>query len=186
MPTDTAVSQTNLQCRQAEEHAVYCPESTFYQKQSTTLTSLTQCGYVICICTIYVTFPHLLVLYLSTGDLIGLGLLIFLQLLGILHLLPLCLIKVALQKHMYCYAVQRGKLYLCMCTQISKLPSRIKLPLKIVLAWCFSSNIANGEKQPRHCLTLQTAKRLKNKVPPSSQCLQQCLAPNKPQQSHKD
>lgn len=52
-----------------------------------------------------VTFPHLLVLYLSAGDLIGFGLLIFLQLLGILHLLPLCLIKVALQKHKHYWIV---------------------------------------------------------------------------------
>lgn len=50
---------------------------------------------------VHVTFPHLLVLYLSAGDLIGFSLLIFLQLLGILHLLPLCLIKVALHKHTY-------------------------------------------------------------------------------------
>lgn len=133
---------------------------------------------------VYVTFPHLLVLYLSAGDLIGFSLLIFLQLLGILHLLPLCLIKVALQKHIYCYTTQRGKLCLSMCIQISQLPGRIKLPLKIVLASCFSS--CQQPKQPRHNFTLQMAKRLRNKVPSSSQCLQQCLVPNKPQHSYKD
>lgn len=68
---------------------------------------------------VYVTFPHLLVLYLSAGDLIGFSLLIFLQLLGILHLLPLCLIKVALQKHIYCYTVQRGKLFACVHTDFT-------------------------------------------------------------------
>lgn len=46
-----------------------------------------------------VTFPNPLVLYLSTGDLIGLSLLILLQLLGVLHFLPLRLVQVALQIH---------------------------------------------------------------------------------------
>lgn len=46
-----------------------------------------------------VTFLDPLVLYLGTGDLIGLSLLIFLQFLGILHLLPFGLVQVTLSVH---------------------------------------------------------------------------------------
>lgn len=49
-----------------------------------------------------VTFLDPLVLYLCSGDLIGLRLLIFLQFLRILHLLPFCLVQVALPVHKYC------------------------------------------------------------------------------------
>lgn len=42
------------------------------------------------------TFFNPLVMYVSTGDLISLSLLIFLKFLGILHLLPLSLIQITL------------------------------------------------------------------------------------------
>lgn len=45
------------------------------------------------------TFLNPLVLYLSASDLICLRLMIFLQFLGILHLLPLRLVEITLQIH---------------------------------------------------------------------------------------
>lgn len=57
-----------------------------------------------------VTFLNPFVVYLSSGDLIGLSLLIFLQFLGVLHLFPFCFIQVALAVHKkHCAALLREK-----------------------------------------------------------------------------
>lgn len=98
---------------------------------------------------VYVTFPHPLVLYLCSGDLIGFGLLIFLQLLRILHLLPLCLIEVALQKHKYCYIIrEENSLNLDTCRRYNyqvENTTASENSLVLVFFFFFLSNVANGK-----------------------------------------
>lgn len=123
---------------------------------------------------VYVTFPHPLFLHLCSGDLIGFGLLIFLQLLRILHLLPLCLIEVALQKHKYCYIVrEENSLNLDTCRRYNyqvENTTASENSLVLVFLGLFFVKCCQRQKPPRRYFTLQMAKRLRNKAPSPCQC----------------